>query len=215
MVRIIEQDNYSVALDLARRTFAAQDPAEQARRTGCRLVGEPEPDRLVVEVRYLDLTCRVTHPEGHVSIAGSQEALPDWEQILVLHYLVSTGKVPAPDDPIIFSQVPSGAFYEAAFQRRVKNHFLSLFGRTPELLLPAAERLGGGKHEGVTGDIGVRIPAFPRVDLFFILWKADAEFPADVNLLMSSSIASFLPTEDIAVLGGIAAGKLIRYARNL
>jgi len=38
---------------------------------------------------------------------------------------------------------------------------------------------------------------------------------SDVNLLLSSSISSFLSTEDVAVLGGIAVGKLVKTSKNL
>ena len=212
MVQILEQDNYQVALDLAQKELASLDPEKQAQRCGCRLVkagGEQ-----YSEVPYTDLVCRISIPDGNVTIAGSDDPLPLWEQILVLHYIGSTGDAPEEEeDPIAFSQVPSGAFYDSAFQRRIKNHFLSVFSKNPDLLKPAAEKLGGIPFKG--GNTGVRIPAFPKVGLYFSLWKADEEFPADMSLLLSSTIASFLSTEDIAVLGGLVAGKLIKHAKKI
>lgn len=212
MIQILEQDNYQVALDLAQKELASLDPEKQARRCGCRLVKSG--DEQAIEVPYTDITCRISIPDGNVTIAGTDDPLALWEQILVLHYIVSTGEVlEEEEDPIAFSQVPSGAFYDSAFQRRVKNHFLSVFSKNPDLLLPAAEKLGAVRFKG--GDIGVRIPVFPKVGLYFSLWKADEEFPADMSLLLSSNIASFLSTEDIAVLGGLVAGKLIKHAKKI
>ncbi|MFH1436381.1 MAG: DUF3786 domain-containing protein [Pseudomonadota bacterium] len=212
MVQILEQDNYQVALDLAKQQLASLDPETQARRCGCGLE-HPGVERHI-EVPYTDLVCRISIPDGNVTIAGSDDPLSMWEQILVLHYIGSTGDAPEEEeDPIAFSQVPSGAFYDSAFQQRVKNHFLSVFAKNPGLLKPAAEKLGGVPFKG--GDTGVRIPAFPRVGLYFSLWKADEEFPADMSLLLSSNIASFLSTEDIAVLGGLVAGKLIKHAKKI
>ncbi len=37
MVQILQQDNYRVAIDLARQVFASQDPFRQAQRCGGRL----------------------------------------------------------------------------------------------------------------------------------------------------------------------------------
>lgn len=212
MIQIIEQDNYRVALDLAREELSALDPQKQALRCGARLVDST--GGKVIELKYLDCTCEIDHPGGAIRIKGRDDSLSEWEQILVLHYLISRSPVPPEGEPIVFSQVPSGVFYDSAFKRRVKNHFLSVFSRRPELLEPAAEKLGGEKYES-SGDVSVSIPPLPKVSLYFVLWKADEEFPADMNLLMSSTIASYLPTEDIAVLGGIAAGKLIKHAGEL
>jgi hypothetical protein len=208
MVQILEQDNYKVALGLAREAFALLDPEAQALRCGGTIVADPPS----IEVPYFDLRCIVSHPGGAVRVEGSPEPLREWEHILLLHYLTSTAPVPLEREPIPFSGVPSGAFYDAAFQRRVKNHFLSMFAAKPHLLAPAAVKLGGQAVPG-SGDITVRIAAFPRVLLTFTLWRADDEFPADMQLLLSSSIAAYLSTEDIAVLGGIAVGKLMAGAR--
>jgi hypothetical protein len=210
MIQILEQDNYRVALGLARERFAGLDPAIQASRCGCTV--EEKGAGPVIALPYLDLVLEVGHPAGSISVRGSSEPLSEWEQILALHYLGSEGPVPPEGEPIAYSQVPGGAFYDSAFQGRVRNHFLSFFAANPDLLVPAAGKLGGEKHEG-TGDVSVRVPAFPRVSLYFSLWKADEEFPADMKLLLSSSIASYLSVEDIAVLGGLAAGKLIRYGK--
>jgi hypothetical protein len=211
MIQILEQDNYRVALDLARETFAGLDPEAQASRCGCAV--EETPGGPVIALPYLDLVLEVKHPAGSVAVRGISDPLSEWEQILALHYLGSGGPVPPEDEPIAYSQIPGGAFYDSAFQARVRNHFLSFFAANPDLLVPAARRLGGDRHEG-TADVCVRIPAFPRVGLYFSLWKADEEFPADMKLLLSSAIASYLSVEDIAVLGGLAAGKLIRCGRE-
>ena len=52
--------------------------------------------------------------------------------------------------------------------------------------------------------------ALPRVAVAAVVYGGDEEFPADAKLLFDVSIASYLNTEDIAVLGGIVVGKLIQ-----
>jgi len=213
VIQIIEQDNYKVALNLARNKFAQQDPVVQAKRCGCEILQKPDGTAEII-VPYFDIKCLITHPEGLIANMDSDDSIEEWEQILLLHYLTSTDPVQTPGDPVSFAQIPSGEFYYPAFQKRIKQPFLKVFGENPDLLIKAARKLGGEKFE-CSGDCGVILKPFPLIKLYFILWKSDEEFPADVNLLLSSSISSFLSTEDVAVLGGIAVGKLVKTSKNL
>lgn len=212
MIQILEQNNYQVAINLAVEKLKKLNPERQANKCGCRWLK----DEKKFILKYLDLTCSVSFPDGVVRDRKDEKnELPLWEQILILHYLTSTNPIQNEGEPIVFSQVPQGAFYETAFNRRVKNHFLSVFSRKPQLLIPSAQMLGGRKYESQSADIAVVIPAFDKINLYFLLWLEDEEFPADMNFLMSSNISCFFSTEDIAVLGGIAAGKLIKASRQL
>ena len=50
----------------------------------------------------------------------------------------------------------------------------------------------------------------PRVRVAAILHLGDDEFPAEASLLFDASVRHYLPIEDVAVLGGLVAGELIR-----
>jgi hypothetical protein len=52
----------------------------------------------------------------------------------------------------------------------------------------------------------------PRVWLAVVLHLADEEFPASANVLFDASASHYLPTEDLAVLGGMLTGRLIKSA---
>jgi hypothetical protein len=56
---------------------------------------------------------------------------------------------------------------------------------------------------------------FPRVPVVAVVHAADEEFPAEAKILFKSSIQSFFNTEDIAVIGGLVAGRLIRAAKEI
>jgi hypothetical protein len=60
------------------------------------------------------------------------------------------------------------------------------------------------------GDVGVKIQAFPFIPLALILWRGDAEFPAEGNLLFDDSIMEYLPVEDIVILAETVIWKLIK-----
>jgi hypothetical protein len=52
----------------------------------------------------------------------------------------------------------------------------------------------------------------PRVWLAVVLHLADDEFPANANILFDATVSHYLPTEDLAVLGGMLAGRLSKAA---
>ena len=101
---------------------------------------------------------------------------------------------------------------DAAFQRRARNPLLKVFGEAPSRAVPAAETLGGRPVDH--GDVAVAIPAFPNVEIILVFHEGDEEFPAEVGLLLSGNITSYLSTEDIATLSGMTAWKLIKGAKK-
>jgi len=133
-----------------------------------------------------------------------------WDAILILHYLGSDAPVPPRGEPIAFQDMLEGKFYDPAFQGRCRVPLERKFGAAPEKLIPSAEKLGGCAWE--RGDVSVVVPAFPRVDVHLVLYRGDDEFPPSATVLFSSTVASFLSAEDVAVLGGAVVGRMGRAA---
>ena len=205
LIKLVEPDNLDVAARLARERLASLDPAAVAARCGASLEGDG------MTIVYLGTPLVVRTPGWVVHYEGGPELNP-YEQVLVLHYLASTDPVPPPADPITFTEVPSGEFYGSAFDRRAKIPLLAAFGEDPERALACAAPFGGTRAEH--GDLGVSVKAFPEVEIILVFWRGDDEFPPDVKLLLSSSIASFLSTEDIAHLAGLTASRIIKESRK-
>jgi len=112
-----------------------------------------------------------------------------------------------------FANVPSGMFYLDAFRRRAHLPLAGMFGRQPALLLEAGALLGG--EPVALGDAAVKLIVLPRIPVTAVVHAADEELPAEAKLLFAASITSHLCAEDIAVIGGMVAGRLIRAARKL
>lgn len=167
----------------------------------------------VISLNFLGQSVQVTHPWGIVRRADGEAALPLWEQILVLHYLCSERPIPASNRVIAYSEVPDGKFYDQAYQKRTKLYLLKVFGADPNRLLPASRSLDATPAS--FGDLSVRVRAFPRVDLYVVLWRGDEEFPPNASVLFGESIVSFLDAEDIAVLAGMLVGYLAKAAVSL
>jgi hypothetical protein len=70
--------------------------------------------------------------------------------------------------------------------------------------------MGGTK--ATYGDVSVSIDAFPRVRIFFILWKGDDEVPPNGTILFDGNIAHYLNSEDVCVLTETLVWKLVRMA---
>lgn len=111
-----------------------------------------------------------------------------------------------------FGGLPGGYAYEGAFINRAIKPLEQVFGESPELFLKSAELLGG-RRLGL-GDVSVEVLAFKGIPLTFILHVSD-EFGAAVNILYDVSASSFLPTEDLAVLGELASLRFIEASKSL
>ena len=103
--------------------------------------------------------------------------------------------------------MPGGHAYEGVFLQRAVQPIANVFGDEPERLVEASKRLNG--HVLAYGDFSVEIPALPRIPLVMILWCA-SEFPASATILCDESASSYLPTEDLAVLGELMTARLLQ-----
>ena len=87
---------------------------------------------------------------------------------------------------------------------------VKFFGQKPDALIKAGRALGGKEMD--MGDASIQIPVFPMVNIAYIVWEGDDEFPASGNVLFDASAPNYLPTEDYAVQGGMIVFKLKKIA---
>jgi len=206
-----QQTNYDDAERLAQETIARLDPQVQARRCGGKVIKAGK-TYSIVSVDFFQTPVDVKFPEGKVTGPQVSE-LPIWERILILHYLGGDAVAPAHTEWIGFQQVPSGGFYFDAFKRRAHDPLAKIFGREPEKLIEAGAAIGAEKAD--FGDAAVIVRVFPKVPVAAVVHEACDEFPADAKVLFESSIDSYFCTEDVAVVGGLVAGRLIKAYRDL
>jgi hypothetical protein len=121
-------------------------------------------------------------------------------------------KVNVHDTYATFQSLPNGMFYYGPFRKRSINRMLPVFGNDPELLTNAARTLGAVETE--YGDVGYRYEVLPKIAVIVALHLGDEEFPPELNMLFPRTVTDYLTLEDIAVLGGLLASKLLRSARK-
>jgi len=174
----------------------AQNPAALAARCGASYTDD------VYLLQYFGDSCSVTLPGCDFAPA----TLSLGERILILHYLTSDTRFEDAPPQATFESLPGGMFYYPTFRKRGPDRVIKDFGDHPSLLREIGETAGW--TGGSTGDVSVIIPALPMIDITVALYKGDEEFPPEVNFLLRKDVTSFLPLEDVAVLGGIVATRL-------
>ena len=203
-----KQENLSLAREMAVQALWKSDLAERAARSGSFFEIAPEGENRI-GLRYLNREFWLSFPRGTVRPGNGGSPLSLREEVLILHYLEKAPGIPEGDGWVSFSEVPGGSVYHPVFQQRCKVPLVKYFGEEPERLLSvAADEVGGEPWN--FGDVGFRVQAFPRVSLGLVLWKGDAEFPPEGNVLFHSSIGGYLSVEDIVVLAETAVWKIIK-----
>jgi hypothetical protein len=124
---------------------------------------------------------------------------------LIAHYSLAN-PAPLSGKLVQFKDIPGGCAYEGAFNQRAIQPIAEVFGERPMELPEAAKLLDGVRLN--LGEFSVEVTALKGIPLTYILWAA-GEFPASASILYDESASSYLPTEDLAVLGELTTSRLL------
>lgn len=205
------EETYGPALDKARQALPGVEPQRTAARAG--VVYEPgETGEGHFQLPFFGTLHQVTWPRAEARRAADGGEADVATRLLLLHYLLTADGTPMADRWIAFRNLPGGLGYDAAFQARANIRLSKAFGLDAAAFEAAALAMKGERLN--FGDISFLFRALPRVWLAVVLYLADDEFPASANVLFDASASHYLPTEDLAVLGGLLAGRLLRAART-
>ena len=196
------QTNYETARALAQERLSGMDFEAQCQKAGVPITERGAELRLIDRLYHIDRSLAVT--------PADDEPRPElWEEIIILHYLLTARGTKKSGLFISYQQVPEGAPYYVNFRKRTVGILLPVFGDRLSELRSAAIKLGAVEVSGY-GDLALSIPALPRVEYLFIGYRPDSEFPAELQVLFDSSIIDYLPAEDITVLGQMLCLKMIK-----
>ncbi len=198
------EETYGPALERARQELSHLDPQQAAVRAAVPY------EEGAFQVSFLGAAYRVQWPEGAVQRVEPQGEADVSTCLLLLHYLLTADGMPLANRWIAFRNLPGGLGYDAAFQGRANLRLARAFGTNRPAFEAAARALGGERLS--FGDASFSFRLLPRVWLAVVLHLADDEFPASANVLFDGAVSHYLPTEDLAVLGGMLAGRLIKAA---
>jgi hypothetical protein len=205
------EETYGPALERARLALPSLEPLKASEFAAVHY--EPRDAASgQFQIPFLGRTYLVAWPNGQLTQAGAQEPVDITTQILLLHYLLTADGTPVNGQWIAFRNLPGGLGYFAAFQGRASYRLAHTFGHDRPAFEAAARALLG---ERLTfGDSSFLFRALPRVWLAVVLNLGDEEFAPDANVLFDAAASHYLPTEDLAVLGGLLASYLVKAART-
>jgi hypothetical protein len=194
---------FRAACEQARSEWAAADPARRAAQAGCGL----SPGGVIVP--FFTRPHLVTHPGGDVSAGGTPPHVA--VSILLLHYLLRADGAPQAGEWLAFRELPDGMFYAPSFAVRAEAPLAQAFGAGSgsglEAFRGAAAAAGGLPLD--LADAAFAFQALPRLALAALVWGDDDEFPAQASVVFDAAAGHYLPAEDLAILGGLLAGRLI------
>jgi Domain of unknown function (DUF3786) len=192
--------SYKFACERLAKIVAIQD---QCHRSSARYVASNE-----IVVDYLNQPYHIVVDECRISLENSDKEIPLRDRILILHYFTGAKGTPATGKLIAFKQLSGGASYFPTFSHRSIVPLVKNFGKSPELLIKTAAKLGG--HEAGYGDVSVTVNAFPRVPITLVLWRGDDELAPNGSILFDANIADYVATEDVTVLCETIIWKLVK-----
>ncbi|MBA7526382.1 hypothetical protein ES705_18544 [subsurface metagenome] len=202
---------YELAYKLACEQLAKFDNIEQqCLKSGARY--RVIDSQKIILLEYLNQSYQIVFPDIDISLIDSEEEVPMRDKILILHYLTQAKGTPVTNKITAFRELPEGANYFPTFSKRAIKPLLDHFGREPERLIGAAEKLGG--HKVDYGDVAVTINAFSYVPITLVLWRGNGEFVPEGSILFDNTISDYLSTEDINVLCETISWRLVKYLKE-
>jgi len=202
------QGEYEEALTMAWEDLSSSDLT----RVASNAVAEYDREDRRLQLPFLNEKVSVEVDNRRV-VDESGQALRVYQAIIVLHYLLGAKPFGPSGNWLTFRELDSGRFYYSAYEKRSIARLIEVFGSDGELLVTAAKLLGGKVID--MGDAGVRFDVFPKLPLAVVVWQGDAELSASANILFDGSAGSLLTTEDLVVVAGFVAGKLVKEASGL
>lgn len=128
-------------------------------------------------------------------------------ELIVLVYLLYSKDEPLSHRLITVKELKDAHFFQGPHELKIKP-VLERFGYDIEGFRRASKLLGGMEED--MGDACFRLPAFPRIPVYYLLWQGDEEFPPRVSVLFDSSIEKHFQADAIWGLVNVVSDMLIR-----
>ena len=128
-------------------------------------------------------------------------------ELLILVYLLHAGPQLLSHELISLHELKTAHFFQGPHELNVGG-LLERFGRDLNGFRKAAESLGGEKQN--LADAAYRIPSFPKVPLYYLLWQGDEEFDARLSVLFDRTVERILSADAIWGLVNLVTDALLR-----
>ena len=128
-------------------------------------------------------------------------------ELLFLVYLLNAGSDSLSHEMISVQELKDSHFFQGPHELRL-GPLLERYGYDPNRFKKAAESLGGEAQK--LADVAYKIPAFPKVPIYYLLWEGDDEFEPRLSILFDRSVEKHLQADAIWGLVNVIAEALLR-----
>lgn len=203
-------------LNQMRSTLRVRDPNLVAVRSASSWL-TLGPDRGELHIPFFGKVCIFSFPELK-GYDNQDNPLPEFQQTLLLYYLVTADGAPLTGRWVSFADLPDGRMYNAAFQGYSGDEVVKMFEKVGrDFISPNPDPLHDFKQAclsigGKPVDIGSASFIFqplPRVPLMVAYWLGDEDFPSSCKILFDESACRYLPIDACAILGSMLTRKII------
>ena len=195
---------FAARVDELRSTLRFQQPGLIAERSGVPYLTFG-PGRGELHIPLWEDVCILSFPEL-IGYNNHDDQLPDFQQALLLYYLITADGAPITNKWVSFADLPDGRMYNAAFQGYSGDEVVKAFG--PDLVVfRSACLIAGGKPVDI-GSASFTFQALPRLPLMITYWLGDEDFPSSCKILFDESASHYLPIDACAILGSMLVRKL-------
>lgn len=181
------------------------NPKEAAKRCGV----EYDEERQQFHIRLMGYRYLVDFPEFAVHKEDEDEEgaflLLDMvpAKIIVLRFLLSAQVVKSSGKYLTYREVPWGEVYFRQFEGRCLMRLKFGFGFKLDKFAEGMEKLPGVKKLSL-GDVSYEFEFINGLNVRFILWAGDEEFPPSSQILFEDNFPYAYQAEDLAVVGDIS-----------
>ena len=121
-------------------------------------------------------------------------------------YLLNVGPEPLSQDLVSVQELNCFHFFQGSHELKVRP-LLERYGNDLNGFKKAAESLGGEVLD--LADAAFKVPAFPKVPLYYLLWEDDQEFKSRLSILFDRSIEHHLAADAIWGLVNLVSDTLL------
>ncbi len=138
--------------------------------------------------------------------AGREEATDPYLELICLVYLLNAKENGLKNEMVGVNDLKDAHFFRGPHALRT-DPLVQRFGNNVSGFSRAAEALGG--RPMALADAAYSLFPFPKIPLYYLLWKGDTEFEPDLSVLFDRSIEIHLPADAIWALINLVSHRFL------
>lgn len=161
-----------------------------------------------VDVMYFGKTYVLDLEDGNIrNQNGEASGLSMMGQMMIYSHLLCLKADAHPAfEKVPLSGIRGASVFEKAFLNPDSKAAIRYLEEHQERLEELPGELGGVRESA--GDFSITLHVLDKVDITYIFWFADEEFPTNVNVLFDKNITEYMHPESVIILAGEGFKKL-------